>query len=69
MGWSGILKVAFVGFLRNSGTLECRGTVRSGIARVPFVVGIDRYLPQALEKYIRNGRRHTFHPVQAGCRE
>src|SRR5216684_5894602 len=51
---SGILKVAFVGILAailvTIGNAGGVGSTVAGIARVPFVVGIDRYLPQAFGK-------------------
>ncbi len=51
---SGILKVAFVGILAailvTIGNAGGVGSTVAGIARVPFVVGIDRYLPRAFGK-------------------
>src|ERR1700719_3527414 len=51
---SGILKVAFVGVLAailvTIGNAGGVGSTVAGIARVPFVVGIDRYLPRAFGK-------------------
>jgi glutamate:GABA antiporter len=48
------LKVGFLGvlaaLLAGAGNVGGVGTTVAGIARVPFVVGIDRYLPQAFGK-------------------
>jgi amino acid transporter len=48
------LKVGFLGVLAAllacAGNVGGVGTTVAGIARVPFVVGIDRYLPQAFGK-------------------
>jgi glutamate:GABA antiporter len=48
------LKVGFIGILAAllvcAGNVGGVGTTVAGIARVPFVVGIDRYLPQAFGK-------------------
>jgi amino acid transporter len=51
---SATLKVAFVGVLAailvTAGNAGGVGSTVAGIARVPFVVGIDRYLPRAFGK-------------------
>jgi len=51
---SGVLKVAFLGVLAailvTVGNAGGVGSTVAGVARVPFVVGIDRYLPKAFGK-------------------
>jgi amino acid transporter len=51
---STVLRIAFVGVLAalfaSVGNAGGVGSTVAGIARVPFVVGIDRYLPQAFGK-------------------
>ncbi len=59
-----MLGIAFFGIIAamlvTVGNAGGVGSTVAGIARVPFVVGIDRYLPRRSEKFIRNGRRLTF---------
>src|SRR5260221_886330 len=49
-----VLKIGFLGILAailvTVGNAGCVGSTVAGIARVPFVVGIDRYLPEAFGK-------------------
>jgi amino acid transporter len=51
---SGALKVGFIGVLAavlvTAGNAGGVGSTVAGVARVPFVVGIDRYLPRAFGK-------------------
>jgi glutamate:GABA antiporter len=68
---AGILKVAFVGVLAailvSVGNAGGVGSTVAGIARVPFVVGIDRYLPQAFGKIHPKWKTpHISMLVQAG---
>jgi amino acid transporter len=68
---AGILKVAFVGVLAailvTVGNAGGVGSTVAGIARVPFVVGIDRYLPQAFGKIHPKWKTpHISILVQAG---
>jgi amino acid transporter len=68
---SGILKVAFVGILAailvTIGNAGGVGSTVAGIARVPFVVGIDRYLPAAFGKIHPKWKTpHISMLVQAG---
>jgi amino acid transporter len=68
---SGILKVAFVGILAavlvTIGNAGGVGSTVAGIARVPFVVGIDRYLPKAFGKIHPKWKTpHVSMLVQAG---
>jgi glutamate:GABA antiporter len=68
---AGILKVAFVGVLAailvSVGNAGGIGSTVAGIARVPFVVGIDRYLPQAFGKIHPKWKTpHISMLVQAG---
>jgi len=68
---SGILKVAFVGILAavlvTIGNAGGVGSTVAGIARVPFVVGIDRYLPKAFGKIHPKWKTpHISMLVQAG---
>src|SRR5438477_4211718 len=68
---SGILKVAFVGILAavlvTIGNAGGVGSTVAGIARVPFVVGIDRYLPKAFGRiHPRWKTPHISMLVQAG---
>jgi amino acid transporter len=68
---AGILKVAFVGVLAailvSVGNAGGVGSTVAGIARVPFVVGIDRYLPQAFGKIHPQWKTpHISMLVQAG---
>jgi glutamate:GABA antiporter len=68
---SGILKVAFVGILAailvSIGNAGGVGSTVAGIARVPFVVGIDRYLPKAFGQIHPKWKTpHISMLVQAG---
>jgi amino acid transporter len=68
---AGILKVAFVAVLAailvSVGNAGGVGSTVAGIARVPFVVGIDRYLPQAFGKIHPKWKTpHISMLVQAG---
>jgi amino acid transporter len=68
---SGILKMAFVGILAavlvTIGNAGGVGSTVAGIARVPFVVGIDRYLPKAFGKIHPKWKTpHISMLVQAG---
>jgi len=68
---SDVLKVAFVGILAavlvTIGNAGGVGSTVAGIARVPFVVGIDRYLPQAFGKIHPKWKTpHISMLVQAG---
>ena len=65
------LKVAFVGVLAavlvTVGNAGGVGSTVAGIARVPFVVGIDRYLPKAFGKIHPKWKTpHISIMVQAG---
>lgn len=67
---SGILKLGFIGmlaaFLATFGNAGGVGTTVAGLARVPFVVGVDRYLPAAFGKIHRRWRTpHIAILVQA----
>jgi len=62
VGALGMLAAVLVTFGNAGGV----GSTVAGIARVPFVVGIDRYLPAAFGKIIRSGRTpHISILVQA----
>ena len=68
---SGLLKVAFVGILAavlvTIGNAGGVGSTVAGIARVPFVVGIDRYLPEAFGRIHPKWKTpHISMLVQAG---
>jgi amino acid transporter len=68
---SDMLKVAFVGILAavlvTIGNAGGVGSTVAGIARVPFVVGIDRYLPKAFGKIHPKWKTpHISMLVQAG---
>ena len=68
---SDVLKVAFVGILAavlvTIGNAGGVGSTVAGIARVPFVVGIDRYLPKAFGKIHPKWKTpHISMLVQAG---
>jgi amino acid transporter len=68
---SDILKIAFVGILAavlvTIGNAGGVGSTVAGIARVPFVVGIDRYLPKAFGKIHPKWKTpHISMLVQAG---
>jgi amino acid transporter len=68
---SGVLRVALLGviaaLLVSVGNAGGVGTTVAGIARVPFVVGIDRYLPAAFGKIHPRWRTpHISILVQAG---
>ena len=53
------------GHAGHGGQCRRRGITVAGMARVPFVVGIDRYLPQPSGRSIRDGKRLTS---QSWCR-
>ena len=61
---STLLRIGLVGVLAallvTVGNAGGVGSTVAGIARVPFVVGIDRYFPPRSAKFIRAGRLPTF---------
>ena len=61
---SEMLKIGLMGmiaaFLVTFGNAGGVGTTVAGLSRVPFIVGVDRYLPAALESFIPSGEHPTW---------